>query len=83
MFWYFQSNFDILKEVFIPILGHYKRCFLYLYLLSTSLLAYMGVFDLAFVSTYLRICWIKPDNWHHGRKRGIWASILTGFHYGS
>ena len=35
------------------------------------LLTYMGVFDLAFVSTYRQNCWIKPDNWHLGRKRGI------------
>ena len=47
------------------------------------LLTYMGVFDLAFVSKYRQICWIKPDNWHLGRKRGIWASIIAGFDYGS
>ena len=34
----------------------------------------MGVFDLAFVSTQRRICWIKPDNGHLGRKREIWAN---------
>ena len=28
------------------------------------LLTYMGVFDLAFVSTYRQNCWIKLDNWH-------------------
>ena len=27
-----------------------------------SLVTYMGVFDLAFVSTYRQSCWIKPDN---------------------
>ena len=49
----------------------------------TNLLTYMGVFDLAFVSTYRQNCWIKPNIWHLGRKRGVWASIIVGFNYGS
>ena len=47
------------------------------------LLTYMRVFDLAFVSTYRRNGQIKPDKWHLCRKRGVWASIIAGFHYGS
>ena len=48
-------------------------------LFKNSWWTYMGFFDWAFVSTYCQICWIKPDNWHLGRKRGIRASLIAGF----
>ena len=61
----------------------YKTLWRFATAISIYLLTYMGVFDLAYVSTYCQNCRIKPDIWHLGRKSGIWASIIAGFHYGS
>ena len=49
--------------------------------LSIYLLTYMGVFDLAFVSTYRWNGRIKPDKWHLGRKRGyLWFYLMRFDH---
>ena len=34
------------------------------------------------VARYRQIWWIKTDEWHLGRQRRVWASILAGFHFG-
>ena len=48
-----------------------------------NLYYYISVVSFSFVTTYLPIRWIKPDKWPLGRKRGVWGSIIVGFHSGS
>ena len=50
----------------------YKTLWRFATAISIYLLTYMGVFDLAYVSTYCQNCWIKPDIWHLGKKSSIY-----------
>ena len=49
--------------------------------LSNSISRVTSILPLLAIATYCAIACINPDRWHLGRQKGVWASILAGFHF--